>query len=56
MVAEVVPSGERVRVRLDGRPPLVAELTAEAAAGLSLRPGDAVHAVVKATEIEVSAV
>lgn len=52
-VGEVVPSGDRLRVRLDGEPPLVAELTRDAASALALRPGDRVHAVVKATEIEV---
>lgn len=52
-VAELAPTGERVRVRVDARPPLVAELTAEAAASLGLRVGEPVHAVVKATEIEV---
>lgn len=52
-VAELVPSGDRLRVRLDGEPPLVAELTRDAATTLDLRPGDRVFAVVKATEIEV---
>lgn len=52
-VAELVPSGDRVRVRLEGEPSLVAELTRDAATTLDLRPGDPVHASVKATEIEV---
>lgn len=52
-VGEVVPSGDRLRVRLDGAPPLVAELTRDAATALDLRPGDRVYASVKATEIEV---
>lgn len=53
-VSEIVPTGERVRVRIDSRPVVVAELTTSAAAALELRPGDRVYAVVKATEIEVN--
>jgi molybdate transport system ATP-binding protein len=45
--------GDRVRVRLDGPVPLVAEVTAAAVAALGLREGQAVWAVVKATEIEM---
>ena len=45
------PSGERVRVVLGTRPPLVAEVTREAAAGLGLREGMVVHASFKATGI-----
>ncbi|HLG00202.1 MAG TPA: ABC transporter ATP-binding protein [Acidimicrobiia bacterium] len=52
-VSEIVPTGERVRVRIDSHPVVVAELTTSAAAALELRPGDRVYAVVKATEIEV---
>jgi molybdate transport system ATP-binding protein len=43
------PSGERIRVILGTRPPLVAEVTREAAAGLALREGMTVHASFKAT-------
>jgi molybdate transport system ATP-binding protein len=43
------PSGERIRVVLGTRPPLVAEVTREAVAGLSLREGMTVHASFKAT-------
>jgi molybdate transport system ATP-binding protein len=42
---------ERVRVRLDGRLPIVAEVTIDALAALGLQLGDEVWAVVKATEI-----
>jgi molybdate transport system ATP-binding protein len=42
-----------LRVVLAGKPSLVAEVTAEAFTELALRPGDAVWASVKATEIEV---
>ncbi len=42
---------DRVRVRLDGDVPLVAEITAAALDDLVLRPGDRVWASVKATEI-----
>jgi len=52
-VAELEPLGERVRVRLDGPPPIVAELTASAATELGLRTGSRVWASVKATELAV---
>jgi molybdate transport system ATP-binding protein len=42
---------ERARVRLDGRLPIVAEVTIDALAALGLQLGDEVWAVVKATEI-----
>jgi molybdate transport system ATP-binding protein len=42
---------DRVRVRLDGSLPVVAEVTVDALAALGLQPGDEVWAVVKATEI-----
>jgi molybdate transport system ATP-binding protein len=45
------PSGERIRVVLGTRPPLVAEVTREAVAGLALREGMTVHASFKATGI-----
>jgi molybdate transport system ATP-binding protein len=45
------PSGERIRVVLGTAPPLVAEVTREAVAGLALREGMTVHASFKATGI-----
>lgn len=53
-VSEMVPTGERVRIRIESHPSVVAELTRDAAASLELRPGDHVYAVVKATEIQVT--
>ncbi|MGH9085478.1 MAG: ABC transporter ATP-binding protein [Acidimicrobiales bacterium] len=53
VVAEVEGWAERARVRLDGPIPLVAEVTAAAVTELDLRPGQAVWASVKATEIAV---
>ncbi|MGQ0831503.1 MAG: ABC transporter ATP-binding protein [Microthrixaceae bacterium] len=50
-IAEVEGFGERVRVRLDGPVPLVAEVTAAALADLGLVPGAEVWASVKATEV-----
>jgi len=45
--------GDRVRVRLAGSVPLVAEVTPGAVADLGLQVGDAMWATVKATEITV---
>jgi molybdate transport system ATP-binding protein len=45
--------GDRVRVSVDGRLPLVAEITVSALEALQLSAGDPVHATVKATDIEV---
>lgn len=50
-VAELDHHADRVRVRLDGPVPLVAEITPAALAELDLHPGDPVWASVKATEI-----
>jgi molybdate transport system ATP-binding protein len=50
-VVDVDRQVDRVRVRLDGPVPLVAEITPEALDALSLRPGDTIWASVKATEI-----
>jgi molybdate transport system ATP-binding protein len=50
-VADVDQRADRVRVRLDGMIPLVAEITPDALGALTLRPGDRVWASVKATEI-----
>jgi molybdate transport system ATP-binding protein len=55
-VLEIVPempSGERVRVVLDTKPMLVAEVTPEAVASLSLREGTRVYAAFKATGVHI---
>lgn len=54
-IAGVDRLGDRVRVTIDGPQPLVAEITVAALDALALRPGDDVHASVKATDIEVYA-
>jgi len=54
IVLEVVPElphGERARVALDGRPPLVAEVTRESVAELGLRPGLRVYASFKSSGV-----
>jgi molybdate transport system ATP-binding protein len=53
IVADLDRLGDRVRVTLDGSIPLTAEITAAALDALELRPGDRVHAAVKATDIDV---
>ena len=50
-VADIDRRADRVRIRLDGSVPLVAEITPAALEALALRPGDPVWASVKATEI-----
>jgi molybdate transport system ATP-binding protein len=45
--------GDRVRVRLSGRPSIVAEVTPAAVRELGLDRGESVWAAVKATEVEV---
>ena len=50
-VADVDRQADRVRVRLTGAIPLVAEITPAALDDLVLKPGDQVWATVKATEI-----
>jgi molybdate transport system ATP-binding protein len=45
--------GQRARLRIEGALPLTAEITVNALESLGLRPGDRVHAAVKATDIEV---
>ncbi len=50
-VADVDRQSDRVRVRLAGSVPLVAEITPAALESLGLRPGDAIWATVKATEV-----
>jgi molybdate transport system ATP-binding protein len=52
-ITDVDRHGDRVRVRLDGPPDLVAEITAAGLAELDVRPGDPVWASLKATEIDV---
>ncbi|HUF89927.1 MAG TPA: ABC transporter ATP-binding protein [Gemmatimonadota bacterium] len=52
-IAAIDPRGDRVRVTLDTRPPLTAEITAESLADLALSEGSIVHAAIKVTEIEV---
>ena len=50
-VVDIDRQADRVRVRLDGTVPLVAEITPAALDVLVLRPGDRIWASVKATEI-----
>jgi molybdate transport system ATP-binding protein len=50
-VADVDRQADRVRVRLTGEMPLVAEITPSALDDLALQPGDRIWASVKATEI-----
>jgi molybdate transport system ATP-binding protein len=50
-VTDIDRRADRVRVRLDGPVPLVAEITPAALEALVLRPGDRIWAAVKATEI-----
>jgi len=53
-IAEIVPQpplGDRLRVVLDSRPPIVAEITTRAAAALSLAPGMPVIAAFKASGV-----
>ena len=51
VVADIDRLGDRARVRLDGVLPLTAEITVAALDALQLRPGDEIHAAVKATDI-----
>jgi molybdate transport system ATP-binding protein len=50
-VTDVDRRADRVRVRLTGEVPLVAEITPAALDALTLQPGDQIWATVKATEI-----
>jgi len=50
-VADVDRQADRVRVRMTGSVPLIAEITPAALDDLVLQPGDVVWAAVKATEI-----
>jgi molybdate transport system ATP-binding protein len=54
LVAGVEPRGGLVRVQVDGSLPLVAEITAGAAAELGMAPGRPVWASIKASEIAIS--
>ncbi len=53
VVADLEADRDRVRVRLAGPAPLTAEITAEAALGLGVRPGEELWASVKAVDIAV---
>ncbi|GGP64376.1 sulfate/molybdate ABC transporter ATP-binding protein [Saccharothrix coeruleofusca] len=50
-VAGVEQHAHTTRVRLDGAPPVLADITTATLADLRLRPGDALWAVLKATEV-----
>ena len=50
-IAPEPPHGERVRVALGTRPPLVAEVTREAVRALALAPGQRVYASFKASGV-----
>ena len=50
-VVDIDRRADRVRVRLTGEVPLVAEITAAALDALALQPGDRIWATVKATDI-----
>lgn len=52
-ITELDRLGDRVRVGIDGPFPLTAEITVAAMDALALRPGDEIHASVKATDIDV---
>ncbi|MEQ1699095.1 MAG: ABC transporter ATP-binding protein [Ilumatobacteraceae bacterium] len=52
-ITELDRLGDRVRVGIDGPFPLTAEITVAAMDALALRPGDGIHASVKATDIDV---
>ncbi|MBY8852664.1 TOBE domain-containing protein, partial [Saccharothrix sp. MB29] len=49
-VAGVEQHAHTTRVRLDGAPPVLADVTTATVAELRLRPGDHLWAAVKATE------
>lgn len=52
-ITDIDRLGDRVRVSIDGELALIAEITVAALEALQLRPGDDIHATVKATDIEV---
>ena len=49
------PHGDRLRIRIDSRPPVVAELTRAAAEAMRLQPGSEVWASFKATGVKLFA-
>jgi molybdate transport system ATP-binding protein len=51
IVGDIDRLGDRARVVVDGPLPVVAEITAASLDALGLRPGDEVHAALKATDI-----
>jgi molybdate transport system ATP-binding protein len=53
VVGGLDPEGDRVRVRVDAMPPIVAEITAAAAAEIGLASGSPIWVSIKATEIRV---
>jgi molybdate transport system ATP-binding protein len=52
-IAEIATEGERARIRLDTRPPIVAEITLGSVRRLGLRDGDEVWASFKAVEVRL---
>ncbi len=44
---------DRVRVRIDGAAPVIAEITVAAAKDLDVQPGSELWSVVKATDVKV---
>ena len=54
-VADIDALGDRVRVRIEGSVPIIAEVTAAALRDLQIAPGSPVVASVKATEVTVYA-
>ncbi len=52
-VATIEPLGDRLRVRIDATPPIVAEITVEGARQIGLAEADRIWVSVKATEIDV---
>jgi molybdate transport system ATP-binding protein len=52
VVGDIDRLGDRVRVRVEGRLPVTAEITAAALAAMELRPGDDIWATAKATDID----
>ncbi|MGD9703092.1 MAG: ABC transporter ATP-binding protein [Acidimicrobiia bacterium] len=52
IVGDIDRLGDRVRVSIEGPVTLTAEITTAALESLGIRPGDEIHAAVKATDIE----
>lgn len=52
-VTSLAPHGDVIRVQVDSAPPLLADVTPAALSALRLRPGAAVWASVKATEVAI---